>query len=352
VLEAAGRIGGRALTIHQSELGGGLFEMGAIWLHSAEQNPLVPIAKARGESLLRAEDLRRKITFVGTRPANAAEIADFDGAWARFEAAADALLASGHPDVPLAAVARSLPDDPWAATIEAWEGPVICAVDADAYSLADWRTNELHGSNLVPECGIGTFITRLAEGLDVRLDTPATRVRWGTQVAVETARGTIIASSCIVTASTGALNAGMIAFDPPLPPDVQDCLHDLPMGLAMKVALRATGPDRLDLPPRCSVDHRVERAGDALMPFQCWPFGRDYVQGWIGGSAAWTLAKQGEAAAVDFALDQLRDLFGSRVNRLFAGGPRLVTHWDADPFIRGAYAYALPGHADAREHLG
>ena len=32
------------------------------------------------------------------------------------------------PDVPLSAVARSLPDDPWAATVESWEGPVICTV--------------------------------------------------------------------------------------------------------------------------------------------------------------------------------------------------------------------------------
>ncbi len=28
-----------------------------------------------------------------------------------------------------------------------------------------------------------------------------------------------------------------------------------------------------------------------------------------------------------------------------------MTHWDADPWIRGAYAYALPGHAGARAAL-
>ena len=31
----------------------------------------------------------------------------------------------------------------------------------------------------------------------------------------------------------------------------------LPMGLAVKVALRATSPDRLDLPLHCSVDRQV-----------------------------------------------------------------------------------------------
>ena len=123
------------------------------------------------------------------------------------------------------------------------------------------------------------------------------------------------------------------------------------MGLAMKVALRATGPDRLDLPLHCSVDRQVKRSGDPTMGFQCWPYKRDYVQGWVGGPVAWELARAGEAAAVDFALGQLRALFGSRVDRLFAGGPHLVTRWDADPFVRGAYSFVRPGDADARTAL-
>jgi monoamine oxidase len=122
------------------------------------------------------------------------------------------------------------------------------------------------------------------------------------------------------------------------------------MGLAMKVALRATGPDRLDLPLHCSVDRRVA-GGDPLVPLQCWPFGRDYVQGWIGGGPAWELARAGEDAAADFLLAQLRALFGGRVDRLLAGGDRLITHWDTNPWALGSYCYALPGQADARRRL-
>ena len=181
-----------------------------------------------------------------------------------------------------------------------------------------------------------------------------TRVRWGGaggRVTVETSGGSITAGACIVTVSTGVLASGALVFDPVLPVRVTDAVHALPMGLAMKIALRATGPDRLDLPLHCSVDRILERSGDPLMPFQCWPFGRDYVQGWIGGSVAWDLARQGEAAAVDFALSYLRRAFGGRVDRLFAGGASLVTHWDADPWVRGAYCYAVPGSALARDAL-
>lgn len=355
VLEAAGRIGGRAWTAYPEALGGVWFDMGAIWLHDGENNPLTPMARAAGDTLLRADALRTERTFVGTRPATEAELADYDDAWPRFEAAAERLMQPGMPDVALSEVARLLPDDPWAASVESWEGSVICAVDAGEYSLQDWKRNVLGGSNLVPQGGIGAFVQRrLGEGLDVRLNTLVARVRWGGaggQVSVETDRGTLTARCCIVTVSTGVLRAGAIAFDPALPPLVQDCLHALPMGLATKVALRATGPDRLDLPPYCAVDRQVARDGDLQVPIQCWPHGRDYVQGWIGGGTAWALLREGDAAAMDFARGVLRRLFGGRADALFADAPTVVTGWGADPLTLGAYADATPGNADARSRL-
>ena len=354
VLEASNRVGGRAWTTQPAALGGVWFDMGAIWFHDAEHNPLVPIARAAGDKLLRSDEIRQERTFVGDRLATEAELTDYDNAWSRYEAATDAILAA-RGDVPLTEIARQLPDDPWAATIEAWEGPVICAVDADKFSALDWRRNGLAGSNLLPDGGVGAFVQRrLIHGLDIRLNTPVTRVCWGGpngQVVVETATGSITAAACIVTVSTGVLASGALAFDPILPARITEAIQALPMGLAMKVALRANGPDRLDLPGHCSVGRMIARSGDPLMPFQCWPLGRDYVQGWIGGSIAWDLAKQGEAAAVDFALSYLRRAFGGRVDRLFAGGTSLVTHWDADPWVRGAYCYAVPGSAHARDTL-
>ena len=353
VLEAADRIGGRAWTAHPPELGGIWFDMGAVWLHNAETNPLVPIAQAAGETLLRSDELRRERTFVGTREATRDEYADFAAAWDRYEVKAGALLREVD-DAPLAVVARALPDDPWAVTVETWEGPIICCASADELSLRDWHTNVLSGSNLVPDGGIGAFVARqLGKGLDIRLRTPASRVTWGGPgVQVETPAGTITARSAIVTVSTGVLSAGGIRFDPPLPPATQAAIHAMPMGLAMKVALRATSEDRLGLPLHCSLDRQVKRSGDPTMAFQCWPYKRDYIQGWIGGPAAWDLARAGDAAALDFALGQLRSVLGSRVDRVFTDGSHLVTHWETDPLIRGAYSFVHPGDAGARAALG
>ena len=149
VLEASARIGGRAWTTYPAELGGVWWDVGAVWLHNAETNPLVPIARAAGDALLRSDELRVERTFVGTREATAEEYADYAGAWQRFEDRAAEILRT-RDDVPLAEVARSMPDDRWAVTVETWEGPIICVADADEFSARDWLRNVLSGSNLVP----------------------------------------------------------------------------------------------------------------------------------------------------------------------------------------------------------
>jgi monoamine oxidase len=334
VLEASGRIGGRAYTTFPDWLGGAPVDHGAVWLHAAERNPLTEIARAAGIELRNAAGLRTECTITDGRRATEAELADYAAAWPRFDAVATRLLAE-RGDAPFTEVARHMPDDPWALSVEAWEGPVIAAADADALSTRDWQRNALTGSDLNVDGGMGAFVSRhLDAGDAVRRNTPVQRVRVGSGgcVSVDTPDGTVTAGACIVTVSTGAIAA-------------------LPMGSALKVVLQATGTDRLDLPAHCSLDRRAERSGDPFMVFQCWQFGRPTVQAWIGGGTARALELAGDAAAADFALGELRGMFGGRVDALFAGGARLVTRWARDPLFGGAYSYAVPGQADARAAL-
>ena len=114
--------------------------------------------------MLRSDEIRQERTLVGDRMATEVELAAYSEAWPRYEAAADALLAA-KDDVSLAEVTRQLPDDPWAATVEAWEGPVICAADADTFSARDWRRNVLGSGNLLPDGGVGVRNSRDSEGL-------------------------------------------------------------------------------------------------------------------------------------------------------------------------------------------
>jgi monoamine oxidase len=169
-------------------------------------------------------------------------------------------------------------------------------------------------------------------------------------VAVETSRGTITARACIVTVSTGVLASGGMRFSPALPVDIQDAIDGLPMGLLSKVALRATGSDRLDLPHSCSVQRRLSVAGEPTMSFHAWPEGMDHIVGFVGGAMAWDLSGQDATALPHFAAERLAALFGSRAGQ--AVRPVDQTDWGNDPAFLGAYAYATPGHSDARRALG
>lgn len=349
VLEAAGRVGGRAWTV---DLAGAAVDLGASWLHDAARNPLAGIARAAGDGLIDSDARRVRRVMVAGRPASPEDLAAYGQAWQRFEAAADA----ERGDLPFAEILARLGEDPWAATIGTWEACLIAAADPRQFSLLDWRLNRLEGRNLSVAGGLGALVIRrlLPEAGPVRCDTPVTRLRWGDAVEADTPAGSVRARAAIVTVSTGVLAAGGIAFDPALPAPVQAAIEGLPMGLLSKVILVATGADRLGLAADTSVQHRVAAdswtRGDGTMFFHAWPQGGAHVVGFVGGPAAWALARAGRAATEDFARAQLRRVFGARADAALRA--QAVTAWGEDPWQRGAYAYARPGAAGARALLG
>ena len=337
VLEAAGRIGGRAWTTLPDALGGAVFDHGATWLHAARRNPLVPLA-ASGDRLINADAVRTERVFVDGRPATAAEQTEYDRAWDRLEAAAAPALAGA--DRSLAEAMRPMEGDPWARTVATWEGAIIAAADADVLSLRDWRRNTLEGPNLQPQEGVGAFVARVLAG-PVHLRAAVTRLHWGGPgVRAETASGTVRAAAAIVTVSTGVLAAEAIRFQPALPDRVLAAVAGLPMGLLTKVALLLPEPGRFGLPADTLLSRR-----DGEMTFDAWPQGRPYVTGFMGGRLAWSLADD-KRAAEELARRELALMLGAA-----ASGPAVVTNWGTDRLHRGAYAYAPPGQAGQRAAL-
>jgi monoamine oxidase len=275
----------------------------------------------------------------------------YAGSQARYEqVATEAALAGSDTD--MATAVAGLRGDPWTATVETWQTTLIAAADPRDLSARDWHANLLEGSNLVSAGGVGAFVTRFlgrAAG-NVRLRTPVRRIAWGDGVAVTTDAGVVRARACIVTVSTGVLASGAIAFDPDLPASHAEAIAGLPMGLLTKVAVRASGANRLGLPPSCGLQRRVPSMLAPSMTFLAWPFGADHIVGFVGGPAAWALSRAGPAAAEDFFRARLRELLGAGVDAALGGA--FVADWARDPWHRGAYAYATPGCAGARAALG
>ncbi|WP_426956384.1 flavin monoamine oxidase family protein [Muricoccus radiodurans] len=344
VLEARGRVGGRAHTVQDL---GSPFDLGATWLHAAQSNPLVPLAEARGLELFNHDLVRSGRTWTDGHWATAEELAEYDAAEHAWH---EALMLA--PDTPGLSLADAAPrGGRWDATLLHWEGPVICGAEPEAMDLADWRATMLNGSNLLPREGCGHLLEVLAEGLPITLDAPVTRLSWGgRRVRAEGPFGAVEAGAAIVTVSTGVLASGAIAFDPPLPVATQEAAHDLPMGLLIKFGLRAAGEDRLDLPAFGGLERRLE-PGERAMTWISWPFGRAYLSGFAGGALAWDLSAAGDAATLDHAFSELRDMFGARADRALRRDGAAVASWGRDPWARGAYSYARPGGSAARAAL-
>lgn len=344
VLEAGQRPGGRAFT----DAAG--LDHGASWLHVAEVNPLTPIARELGFTIHEEPRRRRDLLLVGDRRATAAEQAAHDAACDAFDAAAEARFAQGGPDIPLA---EAIPArGTWAATARHWYGTVICGVEPERNSLADYVLTGLDGANYQLREGLGALATRLAAGVPIRFGAQVAEIAHGPAgVSLSGGFGTLAAAAAIVTVSTGVLAAGQLRFTPALPAAVTAAIAGLPLGLLSKVALHASGPDRLGLPSFARLGRQVAAAGDRPMSFHLWPFGRPMAVGFLGGAWAWELARAGPAAAEAAARAELARYFGAAtVARTFDAGAT-VTRWAEDPRFLGAYSHARVGAAGARATL-
>lgn len=344
VLEARDRPGGRAWTVTAPL--GAPFDLGATWLHQADENPLAPLA---GEAFDH-DSVRRHHCFIEGRPATAAEMADYDATYAAFHAKLRAALAAAPPD---ASAADAAPRGGfWDATVAHWEGPVICAAPLAAMDLRDFLDTQLGGPNLLLPQGVGGLLTRLAQDLPIAYGAPVERLRWsGPGVVAEGPFGRITARAAIVTVPTAVLAAGAIRFDPALPPETAQAIHDLPLGLLTKIGLRAAGADRLGLEPFAGLERHVSREDEAAMTFIAWPFGHDHLMGFLGGEAAWATEREGVAALADLAFSELRRAFGARADHAIRRDIVLASEWGRDPWSRGAYSHARPGRAAARDIL-
>lgn len=340
VLEAGPRIGGRCVT--DTTLFGTAVDLGAHWIHAVDRTPFPALAAETGLTLV---DAGRDFTlYDGRRRLGRAEQEAFHDAW---EAADQAIVAAGRSGSDVAA-AEVLPTGlgDWADPVAFALGPYGCAKDLDHVSTLDYARADEYPEVFVRE-GYGTLLARLAAGFPVGTSIPVTRIdRTGPRIRVETPVGTLAARAVLVTASTGALAAGTIRFDPPLPTDHEDALVGLSLGDYEHVVLEFPGN-----PLRFAIDEPVlfrrpgRRTGGVLGNIG--GSGLVYVD--VAGSFAADLARQGGRALVDFALALLTDTFGAEVRRHL--GRTHATAWSREPFVLGAFSCAEPGRAGDRARL-
>jgi len=339
VLEARERPGGRTWTI---EKGGYPLDLGGEWLHSADRNVLTGIAEERGFAIYR----RRPDWTTRIRNSGVTRTEQEEWIAARAANLAARHRAAGKPEDRPAAETLP-PGGRWNALLNAsstWGN----AVELEKLSVKDNDRYEDSGVNWRLQRGYGTLLATLAAELPIAFDAVVSRIgHSGHDIVINTKRGRVRARRVIVAVPTNILAEGALVFDPVLPAKL-DAADGLPLGLADKLFFSFAG-QMDDLDPTGDIFLVGSTTRLQTMSYQARPFGRPIIQCFFGGEFAAGLEREGFAAMAAFAADELAALRGSDIRKQLT--PLAASSWRADPFARGSYSYAEPGHADDRAVL-
>jgi monoamine oxidase len=339
-LEARGRVGGRVNTVAPA---GFPLDRGAEWLHSADRNPLSPIARRLGFLI------HRRRPGWTSRLSRSGETREAEADWlatreAQVRARHRAALESGDRSL----ASTLVPGGRWNPLLDAsstWGN----GAELDRVSVKDYVRYDAHSTD-VNWClgeGYGRLFEKLAEPLPIALETPVSRIAHGDRaIRLHTARGVVTAARVIFSVPTSILAAEAIRFDPPLPDKVA-AAAGLPLGVDDKLFIALDGKWAPGFTQGGFLVGSTRRR--ETMNYQVRPLGRPAIRCFFGGRFAAAMEAEGEAAMFAFAADELANLLGGDIRKHISA--LASTAWLQDPWSRGSYSYAMPGHSGDRAIL-
>ncbi len=240
VLEARDRRFGRVRTDRST---GSPVELGAAWIHGAEDNPLVELARAAGVATVPFDwDDSRVVDPNGVVDASDAE-ADLTRVLAELDERDD--LADRSVAEAVAAVAADLGLD--ADDVARLDRLVVTevegefALDATELGMSAWNEGaEVRGGDLLVVGGFDRILEPLGAGVDVRLRSPVDLISWspdrpGARVLGPTVDET--ADVVVLTVPVAVLRSGRPRLDGPVPTGWRAALDRIATGVLDKVVL-------------------------------------------------------------------------------------------------------------------
>ena len=337
VLEARGRVGGRGHTITPAP--NVTFDLGCGWLHSADHNAFVRIAEALDFEIDRKLPPWRERAWGKAFPPEDRDdyIRSLDEFFERLHEAA-----KGGVDHPASHYLKK--GNRWNPMIDAISS-YINGCETDSLSILDFDAYEDTNLNWRVRRGYGALMTAYGASLPLALNCAVTLIdHTSKRLRIETSQGTLTADKVIVTVPTNLIADEAIRFSPALPEKI-DAARGLPLGLADKVMLA------LDEPELLPVDGNLRGATmrTEMGTYHLRPFGQPCIEGFFGGRFAQALEDAGDGAIAAHSIDEIVSFLGSDFRRKLR--PLTELRWAHDPFARGSYSHALPGHAGKRAVL-
>ena len=341
LLDASHRIGGRAYT---EELAPGVpFDLGAHWVMAPSVNPLIAHAKNGEIELDAADEHYTAARYFEDRDWLSDDAFQEFGEYWDLQFAALAQAADASEDSSVFDVIDN--DSRWAPYFHMFYAQDFTR-DVDQASVKDTMNYVRQENDLAVTIGLGNLLARYGADVPVSLNTAVHKIdASGSEIRLDTNKGQIRADKVILTVSTGVLASRQIEFAPALPDWKLAAIDGLPLGSCTRVALMFDDPILRDFPR----DFTIDTSGDGPIDFRNRPFEYDYVETATGGRMAEWMEKSGEQATIAFVLEKLRSMAGQRT--VPDPSHAIVSAWDGDAWIKGAYSCARPGAAEQRSVL-
>ncbi|KAH7438405.1 hypothetical protein KP509_04G013700 [Ceratopteris richardii] len=231
-----------------------------------------------------------------------------------------------------------------------------CGAELNKISLSNFRQGIAHGGFAGPHCmlkgGFSTVMEAFGSGLTIHLEHEVTEIEYSCrneknnscEVLVRTKEGNAFsAEAVLVTIPLGCLKAGSVKFSPPLPEEKILSIRRLGLGLVNRVVMEF---------PVSFWDENVDYFGSTIESpglrgryFVFWNLQRfvgfPILSTSIVGEAAWEDESKEVSEIVEEALSVLRRLFG--VVAVPEPKAFTVTKWGSDPYSRGSFPYVAVG---------
>jgi monoamine oxidase len=346
VLEARPHIGGRA----QTDMQRGPVELGAEFLHG-DNAVTWQLLKRYGLEARRFPEHGADVTQRFVVDGNGLPAASPIDLEARIDALYSAVEGyGGRADISLDQflTQRTTPDDAAAGFVrrrfERFEGGVASELSvagmaqARRENTAGWTNHRITG-------GYHALFSAMARDLDIRVNTPVTRIDWaaGRVSATFHSGETLSAKAAVITVPVSQLQRDRIAFSPALPGWKRVAVEAVKTGPIAKVVLHFR--EQFWAPFAYLLLSR-----SMLVWWSGLPEAGPCLIGYTGGSAALQISALPAEAVIQAELTHLAALLGPRAFQMFDHGE--VIDWSTTPYIEGGFTFPSVGLGDARKQLG
>lgn len=344
VLEARARIGGRVQTDYT--FGPVPVERGAEFIHGAHGETwtwlrraglhTLPVSTWRGRQFA-LDDRRRAGSWLLLARPDLRRAVELEQAIAQYHG----------PDCTLGAWLKAHNASPLATQLVFIRLAHANCATLDTLSMAtladEYRLGTDAGGNFHIVEGYERVLAAIAQGLNIRLETPVRAVQWGDDgVEVQTERAVFQARHAVITLPLALLQAERVRFDPPLPAVKQQAIRLLAMRPAMKLLYRFSE----------SFWPRNLTFLSADSPIAVWWTVRartPLLVGFATGPHAERLTALGDQAALERGLAALDALFDGKASRRLVDAQ--LANWGTDPWSGGGYSSVPPGAHGQRAAL-